>query len=141
MTAVSLVLLETDSNNDISIQEHGISGFSYSPEGKVDGIEQSTEIKNNPSGAVFDVAAASALCNDAIVVAGSDSESKRPFERIGEPTEAALCVLTEKLGGYSDATSPASPQVLASANVNEWRKSHPRHATLGESTIVNIHPL
>lgn len=131
MTAVSLVLLESD-NNDISVKEHTISGVSYSPEGIVEGIEKSTEIKNNPSGAVFDIAAVSALCNDATVVAGNDSESKRAFERIGEPTEAALCVLTEKLGGYADDLAGFTPQALASANVNKWRDAHPRHATLGE---------
>ena len=52
MTAVSLVMLESDNNDDISVKEHTISGVSYSPEGTVDGIEQSIEVKNNPSGAV-----------------------------------------------------------------------------------------
>ena len=136
MTAVSLVMLESENNDDgtISIKEHPISGFSYSPEGQVDGIEQSTEVKNNPSGAVHDIAAVSALCNDATIVAGNDpkTESKRAYERIGEPTEAALCVLTEKLGGYFDVSSTSAPQILASANVNKWRESHPRQATLGE---------
>ena len=128
-------MLESENTDDnISIKEHPISGFSYSPEGTVDGIEQSTEVNNNPSGAVYDIAAVSALCNDASIVAGNDpkTESKRVYERIGEPTEAALCVLTEKLGGYSDVGSTTEPQVLASANVNKWRESHPRQATLGE---------
>ena len=134
MTAVSLVMLESDNNGDISVKEHTISGVSYSPEGTVDGIEQSTEVKINPSGAVYDIAAVSALCNDAIVVAGSDqkTESKRAFERIGEPTDAALCVLTEKLGGFAETSSASTPQLLASANVNKWREFHTRQATLGK---------
>jgi hypothetical protein len=137
MTAVSLVMLETSDNNDISVTEHTISGVSYSPEGTVDGIEQSTEIKNNPTGAVHDIAAVSALCNDAMVVAGKDEEGSKPFERIGEPTEAALCVLTEKLGGYFDIPSMTEAQIMASVNVNKWRESHPRQATLGEFCIGN----
>lgn len=134
MTAVSLVMLESENNGDISVKEHTISGVSYSPEGTVDGIEQSTEVKINPSGAVYDIAAVSALCNDAIVVAGNDpkTESKRAFERIGEPTEAALCVLTEKLGGFAETSSASTPQLLASANVNKWREFHTRQATLGK---------
>ena len=143
MTAVSLVMLESDDNqlNDqLSVQEHKIDGFSYSPEGTVHGIQQSIEIQNNPSGAVFDIAAVSALCNDATVVAGNDpkTDSKRAFERIGEPTEAALCVLTEKLGGYATNSLRSTPQLLGSANVNKWRESHARQASLGKLDVIHF---
>eukprot|EP00804_Cyclotella_cryptica_P006798 CCRYP_010940-RA/>CCRYP_010940-RA protein AED:0.06 eAED:0.06 QI:120/1/1/1/1/1/10/866/1228 len=129
MTAVSLLLLESDHADGICVKEHHISGVSYSPEGEVDGIKKTTEILNNPKGAVNDIAAVSALCNDASIV-GYNGPSKRAFERIGEPTEAALCVLAEKLGGHYDEAISAAPQILASANVNKWRECHPRQATL-----------
>lgn len=131
MTAVSLLLLESNHDDGICVKEHRISGVSYSPEGEVDGIEKTTEIINNPTGAVNDIAAVSALCNDASIVGGYNGPSKRTFERIGEPTEAALCVLAEKLGGQCDESSSTTPQILASANVNKWRECHPRQATLG----------
>lgn len=125
MTAVSLVLIE----NSV-VEEHMISGVSYSPVGTIDGIEHSLEVQRNRSGAVADVAAVSALCNDANIVGYNEPKAaSKEFERIGEPTEAALCVLAEKLGGKADTESSTS-QTLASANVNTWRLEHPRQATL-----------
>lgn len=126
MTAVSLVLLE-----NTKVEEHTISGVSYSPSGVIDGIEHTLEIKNNPNGSVADVAAVSALCNDANII-GSDEPkaSSKPYERLGEPTEAALCVLAEKLGGKSSDSEITTAQIMASANVNSWRSDHPRQATL-----------
>ena len=131
MTAVSLVLLESIGGETI-VEEHEVSGVSYSPEGVIAGIEQSFEVTNNPKGAVADIAAVSALCNDAIIVGNnSPKKSEKIFDRIGEPTEAALCVLTEKLGGKgSTLENGNTPKSRASANVNEWRAAHPRQATL-----------
>ena len=67
---------------------------------------------------------------------------EKAFERVGEPTEAALCVLAEKIGGkahflegnFIDSRTGlhinVPPSVLASANVKEWRALFPRRATL-----------
>ena len=125
MTAVSLVLIENE-----DVEEHMISGVSYEPVGVVDGIEHSLEVKRNPHGAVADIAAVSALCNDANIVGHNQPKpAQKTYERLGEPTEAALCVLGEKLGGKSEAEA-TTPQTLASANINAWRTDHPRQATL-----------
>jgi Ca2+-transporting ATPase len=96
MTSVSLVLFEKDG----PIIEHPISGFSYSPVGSVEGIVAGDEIRTNPYGAVADVAAVSALCNDAKIVGhdnkdkgkkvknkSQDKQSEKEYERVGEPTE------------------------------------------------------
>jgi Ca2+-transporting ATPase len=193
MTAVSLVILEHDDAGKPTIKEHEVEGFSYSPMGKVDGIPYNREVKEQPLGAVADVAAVSALCNDARILGYDDDNTftmhpdmnttvpleesaseadnatkttmsviatksstrkkkkpkkkmscsrERTYERIGEPTEAALCVLTEKLGGMSHYLEEGGqldrsglhfnvpPSVLASANVDSWRNTHPRLATL-----------
>lgn len=125
MTAVSLVLLE-----DSGVEEHTISGVSYSPVGEVNRIDPS-EIKRFPNGAVADVAAVSALCNDANIVGHNEPKaSSKTYERLGEPTEAALCVLVEKLGGKRDDSESSNARTLAAANVNSWRAEHPRQATL-----------
>ena len=126
MTAVSLVLVENS-----AVEEHMISGVSYSPVGIIDGVQHSVEVQNNPNGAVADVAAISALCNDANIVGYNEPKAAtKEFERMGEPTEAALCVLAEKLGGKYTESASTTAQVMASANVNVWRTEHPRQATL-----------
>jgi P-type Ca2+ transporter type 2C len=161
MTVVSLVVLEKTDNRVPTFCEHIVDGYSYSPIGSVDGIKSHDEINNRPLGAIADIAAVSALCNDARII-GNDvnpessddvttktrkrslkdkSSDKKTYERVGEPTEAALCVLAEKLGGAVNFFEQGhldrqglhfdvAPSVLASANVNIWRELHPRVATL-----------
>lgn len=145
MTAVGLVLLEHEPGGEGIISEHSIEGYSYSPMGRIQEISP-REVKDNPLGSAADVASVAALCNDAKIV-GRDidevvkaNESEKAFERVGEPTEAALCILSEKLGGMSnfvksDGHTDRSglhfpPSVMASANVDAWRSLHPRLATL-----------
>ena len=72
MTAVSLVICEHDDEGKETLGEHSIEGFSYSPFGSIDGISTDTEVHEKPLGAVADVAAVSALCNDANIV-GNDN--------------------------------------------------------------------
>jgi P-type Ca2+ transporter type 2C len=178
MTAVSMVVLEHSAQGDPIVAEHTVEGYSYSPIGKVGGVLSNEEVHDQPLGAVADIAAVCALCNDARIIGNDGAENseieeekvnetgqailgnqtttktndrrtgkkktkgpEKTYERVGEPTEAALCVLTEKLGGMSHYLEgghfdrkglhfnvPSS--VLASANVNSWRKLHPRLATL-----------
>mmetsp|Transcript_32185 Transcript_32185/g.78456 ORF Transcript_32185/g.78456 Transcript_32185/m.78456 type:complete len:1206 (-) Transcript_32185:981-4598(-) len=148
MTTVSLVVLEQNGgkNNkekEHEVVEHPIEGFSYSPLGTVEGINRDQEILKVPNGAVADVAAVAALCNDATIVGNDDAVqegdnqivSDRIYDRTGEPTEAALCVLAEKIGGLyrpdeAEDLAKLAPSVLASANVNLWRNRNPRRATL-----------
>jgi P-type Ca2+ transporter type 2C len=151
MTSVSLVLVEKDSRKRPTVAEHHIEGFSYSPIGTIDGIAKDSEVIDQPNGAIADIAAVCALCNDAKIVGRSDLPSKdaeilskktkmqddteKEYQRIGEPTEAALCVLAEKIGGMASGITNAqeqspSPATLANANVQAWRDTHPRHATL-----------
>ncbi len=177
MTAVSLVLLEKQAGKTC-FQEHRVDGVSYAPAGSIDGVTKDLEVKTLPNGALADVAAVAALCNDASIV-GNDVDYhfdedivddkgntigrihnekvkkktgifrkkgkidlEKAFERVGEPTEAALCVLAEKIGGmahylegeFIDSRTGlhinVPPSVLASANVKEWRSLNARQATL-----------
>lgn len=148
MTAVSMVILEQNGRNKPSITEQRVDGYSYNPIGSIEGVEKDKEVIQNPNGAMADIAAVSALCNDAKIVGRSDDESpdqtkkgkkknedtQKDYQRIGEPTEAALCILAEKIGGMANleinGQVSTSPAVIASANVLAWRDAHPRHATL-----------
>jgi Ca2+-transporting ATPase len=140
MTAVSLVVLEKKDG----VVEHSIEGVSHTPLGKIDGITQNDEIRQFPKGSIADVAAVAALCNDASIIGNNEAADnnsdtgnnlvavERVYERTGEPTEAALCVLAEKLGGLVDLddSTPIPPSTLASANVDAWRSNFSRKATL-----------
>jgi Ca2+-transporting ATPase len=119
MTVTSLVLLEKQTKKHIV--EHGVEGVSYSPFGAIEGVsppakERSGGKNKRPkkiekSSSLLDIVAVASLCNDAIIL-GHDKDTDNPshaataasmptntkdFERNGEPTEAALCVLAEKL--------------------------------------------
>jgi magnesium-transporting ATPase (P-type) len=139
MTVVSLVLLEGKQE----VVEHAVEGISYSPIGTVEGVDNEIEYDQYPKGALVDVGAIAALCNDASIIGNDDindenrsggskiAVKERIYERTGEPTEAALCVLTEKLGGrINNGGKDLPPSTLASANVDAWRMAHPRKATL-----------
>jgi P-type Ca2+ transporter type 2C len=139
MTAVSLMILEGKDQ----VVEHTIEGISYSPVGNIEGVESEKEREQYPKGSLVDVAAVASLCNDASIIGNDDTEPKkesgsrqittveRLYERTGEPTEAALCVLAEKLGGMAKHTAEnVPPSTLASANVDVWRMNYPRKATL-----------
>jgi len=161
MTAVSLVLLEYNNNSDKKdkekkhLVEYDIEGSSYSPVGQILGLGDSrSEVQKTPMGALADVAAVAALCNDATIVGNDEAvesqqqkkmKQEKLYDRIGEPTEAALCILAEKIGGLASnvvpqatltsgnettKTTPLPPSVLASANVELWRERRPRVATL-----------
>lgn len=151
MTSVSLIVVEEDSKKRPMVAEHQIEGYSYNPIGRIEGIAKDGEMLDTPDGAIADVAAVSALCNDAKIVGRVDQseddgaenkrtkkkkeETEKEYQRMGEPTEAALCVLAEKIGGMAQQEGNGegyqpSPAYLASANVNAWRDAHPRHATL-----------
>ncbi|EOD35019.1 Ca2+ ATPase [Emiliania huxleyi CCMP1516] len=100
------------------IAEHVVTGTSYSPEGEVVGLSLSAD-----SG-VLDIARVSALCNQASIhYAGGK------YERVGEPTEAALKVLAEKIGlpGVPRTSDPA----LACCQANgHWIAQSPCNAVL-----------
>ena len=134
MTAVSLVLFEKSISskgheNDFTnmIVEHPILGTAYSPDGCVIGMNEN-EIMQFPHGSVADCAAVAALCNDSKII-GHDTPADVQYERVGEPTEAALCVLVEKLHGPAPAVN-TSPSVRSSFHVDSWRNAFIRSATL-----------
>ncbi|KAF7295081.1 Calcium-transporting ATPase [Mycena indigotica] len=102
-----------------SPREYVVEGTTFAPYGSVtsaDGKEASDELKSD---AIQRLAEISSICNDAKIVFNAD---KGVYTNVGEPTEAALKVLVEKLGcrdaDVTKSLATLSPAVRANA-VNE----------------------
>ncbi|KAG8466864.1 hypothetical protein KFE25_008243 [Diacronema lutheri] len=87
MTAVAFVHASGESD----LAEYAVEGVSYRPEGAVVGLSGAAAAAKG----VLALSKVCSLCNEAQIVYNATSDK---YERIGEPTEAALKVLVEKLG-------------------------------------------
>ncbi|KAH9842945.1 calcium-transporting ATPase [Rhodofomes roseus] len=102
------------------LREYAVEGTTFAPQGSVrsaDGKEASAELRSLPIQLLAEI---SALCNDSKVVYHTD---KKSYTNVGEPTEAALKVLVEKLpcpdGELTKSLSTMDPAARASA-VNDF---------------------
>ena len=118
MTVVSLVNVANDGHAVL----HNVDGVSYNPEGSISELKRFDTRRNGELGrwrvedvGLCNVAKVCALCNDAAI---EFDEQKMRFKAVGEPTEAALQVLVEKLG------LPANADVVNAAEMNEWKDMH-----------------
>lgn len=127
MTCVSLVTL-TDggkAEGGAVMSEYAVEGVSYNPAGAVEGLSSSTAAAAGslPKG-LEDIATISSLCNEARIVYQDGK-----YERIGEPTEAALKVLVEKLLIPGQPRSE-DPFVACSQYTKYWEGKYIKLATL-----------
>ncbi|KAL7541486.1 hypothetical protein ACHAXR_010988 [Thalassiosira sp. AJA248-18] len=143
MTAVLFVTLETTQTNEITIVEHEVTGSSYNPIGSVIDVDREESIGN---GAIADACAIMTLCNNARLIGHDDctddkekgndgqealgDEAKAQYTIEGEPTEAALLILVEKLGPRDNEKISESPSIIASQNNGYFANSWDRYATL-----------
>lgn len=97
--------------NDLEVAEYNVGGTTYAPHGAVttlDGkhAERST-VRTAPVDKLVEIAA---ICNDAKVSYNAETET---YSSVGEPTEAAMKVLVEKLGSddrtFNDTLGTLSP--------------------------------
>jgi len=130
MTAVSFVTLEGD-GEAINIVEHDVKGSSYNPVGHVTGIGHDETLRL-PNGAVSEACRIMALCNDArlIGVDGTEDGATAQYVIEGEPTEASLLSLLEKLGPEPVGETSLKPSQLASEYRGQILNSWHRYATL-----------
>jgi len=112
MTVVALAYPDKKASN---LSELTVTGTSYAPQGEVTGMG-STDLS--------ELAKVCALCNQAVI-----HYQDGKYERVGEPTEAALKVLVEKIGieGKAKPTDPAAACKEANAH---WMNLYPHNATL-----------
>ncbi|KAL7531263.1 hypothetical protein ACHAWF_003697 [Thalassiosira exigua] len=143
MTAVSFAMLEPGAEGEVGIAERRVTGSSYSPLGRVVGVGRE-EALERPDGAVADACDVMALCNDARLIGNDDADGggeggggeAARYAIEGEPTEAALLCLVEKLGprGGDEAGreegSTVPPSIAASRNFRRVSDRWGRYATL-----------
>jgi len=116
MTCVSLVFPGSGPTDLKECKVEGPGG--YDPTGSVAGLNG---LDSKRDAGIVDIAKVCAICNDARI-----ENKKGKFERVGEPTEAALRVLVEKLG----APDSKGQEVTGNAANSKYEQVHPRVAVL-----------
>ncbi|KIM28813.1 hypothetical protein M408DRAFT_69132, partial [Serendipita vermifera MAFF 305830] len=107
--------------------EYTVEGTTYAPEGN---IHDESGKNHSLSTALIRTAEISALCNDSKVVYTAD---KKTYNSVGEPTEAALKVLVEKIGNpcpqLTESLPSLTPEKRSSAVSNKYESDLPRLLT------------
>ncbi|KAL0579971.1 hypothetical protein V5O48_002055 [Marasmius crinis-equi] len=111
-------------------REYTVEGTTFAPQGSIlssDGKQCSDELRSDT---IQRLAEIGSICNDAKIVYNQD---KTAYMNVGEPTEAALKVLVEKIGTrdleLAKSLSSLSPAVRASAVNEHLERSIPRLLT------------
>lgn len=104
----------------LQLDEREVEGVSYEPLGAVSGMHGTSMMQDG----FKDIAAICSLCNDAQL-----EYKDGQYSRIGEPTEAALKVLVEKLGVYGMPRN-YSPQALIRQCNDHWSNQYEKLAVL-----------
>ncbi|KAG6886006.1 hypothetical protein C0993_006122 [Termitomyces sp. T159_Od127] len=96
-------------------REYTVEGTTYSPIGAITTIDGSkAELQSDP---IQRLAEISALCNDAKVVYNGEKSS---YTNVGEPTEAALKVLVEKIGSRDTEIAKSFSNLSEAARANAF---------------------
>jgi Ca2+ transporting ATPase len=129
MVAHNLVFFQNDSSSNASLADLTIYGHSFDPKGKVvdeEGYEINLPDPRYPI--LHKVSQICSVCNDSNVVKEVKSDSSNneySFKAIGEPTEAALKILVEKLSNENELERLDSITPISDLYVSEY----PRLAT------------
>lgn len=120
MVVTSLVTLSAAEERQVRVIERPVSGVSYEPTGEVMGL--ATESMHQTG--LQRLAEVCSVCNEADVIFRDGV-----FERVGEPTEAALRVLVEKLG-VADVARSTDPTLMAQQANKHWERQVEKLAVL-----------
>lgn len=112
------------------LREYSVEGTTFSPYGSVRPVDGEGAISDLVSDPVQRLAEICAICNDAKIVYNS---GKSAYSNVGEPTEAALKVLVEKIGcrdaEITKSLSALSESARASAVSDHFEHRIPRLRT------------
>ncbi|KXN82561.1 Calcium-transporting ATPase sarcoplasmic/endoplasmic reticulum type [Leucoagaricus sp. SymC.cos] len=101
--------------NTTAPREFAVEGTTFSPFGSIyaaDGKSAAAELKSDP---VQRLAEIGSICNDARIVYHSEKDY---YSNVGEPTEAALKVLTEKIGCRDEELTKSLPSLSHAERAN-----------------------
>lgn len=117
MVVRSMVMVQ---NRKGELFEANVDGHDYGPDGDVQGLD------DMQSPALQDFARCAAMCNDSIVTYDKDEDK---YVRQGEPTEAALKVLSQKLVG-GDISALDTRKVKSRCERRKARRACPQRRRL-----------
>jgi len=90
-----------------SVAEYAVGGTTFAPTGSITTLDgqyaEKSIVRNAPVNKLVEICA---VCNDAKIAYNAESDS---YANVGEPTEAALKVLVEKLASDSDSFNATLP--------------------------------
>ncbi|KAJ8312747.1 hypothetical protein KUTeg_010120 [Tegillarca granosa] len=121
MSVCRMFVFEKVEGNDISTHQFEITGSTYAPDGDI--YLGGKKIKTGDYATLEEISTICAMCNDSSV---DYNETKDIYEKVGEATEVALSVLTEKMNFYNTDKSTLNKREKGMA-VNHviqqmWRK-------------------
>ncbi|XP_046379203.1 calcium-transporting ATPase sarcoplasmic/endoplasmic reticulum type-like isoform X1 [Haliotis rufescens] len=96
MSVCKMFVFSKVEGNDIQTSQFEITGSTYAPEGEV--FFQSKKIRTSDYPGLEEMATICGMCNDSSV---DYNDAKNQYEKVGEATETALTVLTEKMNVYN----------------------------------------
>ncbi|XP_071527272.1 calcium-transporting ATPase sarcoplasmic/endoplasmic reticulum type-like [Panulirus ornatus] len=121
MSVSRMFIIDKIVENDCSLLEFEICGSTYEPVGDI--YLNGTRVKGSDFEGLKELAVISCMCNDSSI---DYNEFKNAFEKVGEATETALIVLTEKINPYSLAKfgmDRRSAALICKQDIeSKWRK-------------------
>jgi len=135
---MSCVILEMPGSSETDITEHNVTGITYSPCGTISpsprflAVGPGSSPQNGcPMSMVSKICS---LCNTASI---EYDVNLSQYKRVGEPTEASLVVMVEKIGLPDSASQkalverrPVDAVETAQAVISHWKKQYTVFATL-----------
>ena len=121
MVVRTLVTFDADLlKNEVKINSREVSGVSYEPTGAIENFDQ----RDMMQAGFQDLATICTLCNDALL-----EYKNGMYVRTGEPTEAALKVLVEKMGAI-EVMKALDPSLMVHQCSDHWESKYTKLATL-----------
>jgi Ca2+ transporting ATPase len=117
-------------DNGNGLEEYDVEGTNFAPEGQVSFRGKAAENMAAQSDTVRQICEVTALCNDAQLAYDSNNGT---YHLVGEPTEGALRVLTEKVGtpdaSHNASRASTSPENRLNFSTKYYENQYSRLAT------------